>query len=98
MPVDAVEFWSVAICYVLAVLAPIVIIRLMLSGLGPAKNKYQIISAIVMYPTLFGSWWIAANLLGRLSDATVLGLFISLALGCMVSVMVLWLMKRIWFS
>lgn len=80
MPVSLLDFLIVLICYLLALMIPFLLIRLIINFDHPKKNTFQIVSALLAYPLFLYSWFsINKIVLSKINLGTI-SLYITLAL------------------
>ena len=80
MPIEALEFWSIIIAYLMALILPVIGIRAISRGLEQIRNKFDVISAILVYPGLFVGWKLLTVILDKGIGKGAVSLYVSLVI------------------
>ncbi len=83
MPVGSSEFWSIVICYVVALVAPIVMVVMYVNDEYRSKRILQVIAIFLMYVALFLSLYFITEPLSQRFQMT--GLFASILLSLVLA-------------
>jgi len=94
MPVSATEFWLAAIAYIMALILPIIVIRKLSNELSSIRNRFDIISALMLYPFIFILGSFLTGKLHSLFEASVVNIYIGFVFALSVSFLFVWLAQR----
>ena len=81
MPISAFQFWLFVLAYLLAMVVPIIGIRSISKKIiiKTVHNRFEIVSAIVIYTVLFISWNYVTEWLDNIFGKGLISLYASLA-------------------
>jgi len=80
MPVSLIGLLSVAFCYLLLVILPLIIIKHVLKQDSKNKDRNQIIAAFIIYPVFWFSWYYLIDWVSYFFGKSIINLYISILL------------------
>jgi len=94
MPVTGIELLTVAFCYLLLLILPLAMIKIVLNKKSGGSNTSQIMSAFILYPVFFLSWYYFTEILTDTYEKSIVYLYVSVFISAILIFVILLLIKK----